>query len=249
MVSLGHLPGQNLTLFIQGNMKKTGIILCGGKGTRMLPATEVMNKHLIPLLNVPMVVYPLTTLKEMGIMDILIVSGGNHIGDIANLLGDGSSYGVSLTYRVQKEAGGIAQALALASDFIEGQFAVILGDNYFASAPEFPVFGCGLVTKVVEDPRRFGVYDKEKNSIIEKPKDIISNEAVTGLYFYTPEIFKFIETLAPSARGEMEITDVNNWCLKNLDTEIVHYTNFWSDMGTPESMLATINHIYGKSGQ
>ncbi len=183
---------------------KKGIILCGGKGTRMLPITRVMNKHMIPVLNKPMVLYPMQTLMGMGVDDILIVSGGNHIGQLAEFLGDGSEYGVTLTYKVQMEAGGIAQALSLAEDFTKGEenFAVILGDNYF-DEEIVPPGGCGIVLKQVHDPRRFGVYDAVTNTIEEKPRFSRGGSAVTGLYFYTPEIFKFIKTLEPSSRGEL----------------------------------------------
>lgn len=232
---------------IRGRTHKTmekalkGVMLCGGLGTRMLPATKAMNKHMIPVLNKPMVLYPLQTLIDMGVKDVLIVSGGNHIGQIASFLGDGSEYGVNLTYKVQKEAGGIAQALLLASDFVDGQFVVILGDNYFSKPVEVPE-GCGIVIRAVPDARRFGVY--KDAHIEEKPIEPKSNLAVTGMYFYTPEIFDFIRTLAPSARGELEITDVNNWCLDNLDVFVTVYDGFWSDMGTPESMRATIKHLH-----
>ena len=177
----------------------------------------------------------------MGIKDILIVSGGNHIGDLAEFLGDGSDYGVSLTYKVQKEAGGIAQALLLAEDFVSEQFAVILGDNYFDKIPSVLPRGMAIVTKKVKDPKRFGVLTG--STIVEKPKKPKSNNAVTGLYFYTPEIFDYIKTLKPSKRGELEITDLNNWCLKH-GAIVLGYKGFWSDMGTPESMLATIKHLY-----
>lgn len=215
----------------------------------MLPATRVMNKHMIPVLNQPMICYPLLTLHNMCILDILVISGGNHMGQLSDFLGDGMNFGVNLSYKVQKEAGGIAQALSLAKDFVKGEenFAVILGDNYF----EYPVIapeGFGLVIKEVEDPKRFGVYSHDTNRIVEKPEFPSSHQAVTGLYFYTPEIFDFIQSLAPSDRGEMEITDVNNWCLENKEVHIESYKDFWSDMGTPESMLNTINHIYGKPG-
>lgn len=224
---------------------RKGIILCGGKGTRMLPITRVVNKHMIPVLNEPMVLYPLRTLKGMGVEDILIVSGGNHIGDIAEFLGDGSDYQVNLTYKVQKEAGGIAQALLLAESFVgEEQFVVILGDNYFESSFLWPEKGfCRFVTKEVEDPSRFGVLDEETLTIEEKPEKPKSKRAVTGIYFYTPEVFDFIKTLEPSARGELEITDVNNWCLKNILTDIIDCWGFWSDMGTPESMYNTIKFL------
>jgi len=218
--------------------KMKGVILAGGKGTRLLPATRAMNKHLIPILNKPMILYPLATLKEMGITDILIVTGGNHLGGFAELLGDGSEYGVNLTYRVQAEAGGIAQALALAEGFVEDQFAVILGDNIFEYSVT-PPFKCGIVLKHTDEATRFGVYHEAH--IIEKPAEPLSDLAVTGLYFYTPEIFTFIRGLRPSARGELEITDVNNWCLKNLETTTTIYDGFWSDAGTPESLAKTIN--------
>lgn len=221
--------------------KKSGIILCGGRGTRMLPITKVINKHMIPILNKPMILYPLQTLIAMGITDILIVSGGGHLGDLAEFLGDGSDYRVNLTYKVQKEAGGIAQALLLGEGFVKEEFVVILGDNYFETAPTYSG-QYGIVIKEVDNPKRFGVL--AYNQIEEKPSYPRSNLAVTGLYFYTSKIFNYIKTLSPSDRGELEITDVNNWCLKNFDVETIVYTDFWSDMGTPESMLATIKHLY-----
>ncbi len=201
-----------------------GIILAGGKGTRLQPATFAMNKHMIPILNEPMILYPLDTLKELGCKDILIVSGGNHVGQFAEFLRDGSDYGVRLTYKVQKEAGGIAQALSLAEDFVgKNDFVVILGDNIYGNTPVKPPEGyCGIVLE-------------------EKPKDPKSKMAVTGLYFYTPAVFDFIRSLKPSTRGEMEITDVNNWCLKNLDTATLEYEGFWSDAGTPESLATVVN--------
>ncbi len=212
-----------------------GVILAGGNGTRLRPVTLVTNKHLLPVYNKPMILYPLQTLKELGIKDILIVSGGEHIGDFMEFLGDGAEYEVKLTYKIQKEAGGIAQALYLTKDFVgEEKFAVILGDNIFESA-SLPVKDCGLVVKQVENPNRFGVY--ADGVIIEKPTEPKSNLAVTGLYFYTSDIFPFIETLSPSARGEMEITDVNNWCLRNLPTDVIPYEGFWSDAGTFDSLL------------
>jgi glucose-1-phosphate thymidylyltransferase len=143
---------------------------------------------------------------------------------------------------VQKEAGGIAQALLLAEGFVDGQFAVILGDNIFGEPIKPPPSGlCGLVLKKVTDPKRFGVY--HNHNIEEKPTNPKSNTVVTGLYFYTPEVFNFIKTLKPSARGELEITDVNNWCLVNLETVITDYNGFWSDAGTFESLLATANFV------
>lgn len=218
---------------------KKGIILAGGNGTRLRPLTSVVNKHLLSVYDKPMIMYPLETLKGMGVTDIMVVTGGEHVGRFLEFLGDGSDYGVNLTYRVQKEAGGIAQALSLAEEFVgEDNFAVILGDNIFDS-PVDPPKKCGIVLKRIDDPSRFGVYHEGK--IVEKPKEPLSNMAVTGLYFYTPEIFDFIKGLKPSARGELEITDVNNWCLENLETATTEYTGFWSDAGTFDSLLASSN--------
>jgi len=211
-----------------------GVILAGGNGTRLRPLTYLLNKHLLPVYNKPMILYPLETLKALGITEILLVTGGEHMGDFAEFLGDGREYGVNLTYRVQKEAGGIAEALGLAESFVNEQFAVILGDNIFEYAPNIPE-RCGLVLKEMEDPERFGVF--AENQIEEKPKKPKSNLIVTGLYFYTPEVFHFIRTLKPSKRGELEITDLNNWCLEYLDMTYHIYDGFWSDAGTFDSLL------------
>lgn len=220
---------------------KKGVILAGGKGTRLYPLTEVVNKHLLPVYNKPMILYPIETLKNLGIKDILIITGGEHVGTFLEFLGDGSKLGVNFTYKVQKESGGIAQALSLAEDFVDEQFAVILGDNIFKDSIKPTNDGCGLVLTSVKDPNRFGVFSEGK--IIEKPRESLSSLAVTGLYFYTPEIFKYIKTQKPSARGELEVTDLNNWCLENLPTEIINYNGFWSDAGTFDSLLLSSNFI------
>lgn len=241
-----------------------GIILAGGKGTRLLPATRITNKHLIPILNRPMIEYPLGTLKMMGITDIMIVSGGDHIGHIAQYLGDGQDFGVELTYRVQRDAGGIAQALGIARDFAHGgPVAVILGDNVFDNEAVMPFVEylndgqAHLFTKEVKDPERFGVLVMEgatpehplrnKYKIVEKPKEHVGNEAVTGLYVYPAEVFDIIKTLQPSGRGELEITDVNN---AFIDREkcVGHRIGqaFWSDAGTPESLFEVTQWAYGK---
>lgn len=222
-----------------------GIILAGGMGTRLRPMTHLLNKHLFPIYNKPMVYYPIETFKEMGITDILIISGRNHIGRFLELLGEGNEMGVDFTFKVQNEAGGIAQALARAENFVKGeeQFAVILADNIFESAVK-PPKKCGIVFKEVADPTGLGVYYNGK--VVEKPKEIISNLAQTGLYFYTPEIFDFIKEQKPSARGEMEITDLNNWCIENLETEIITYKGFWADAGTFDTLLATANWVKNK---
>ena len=225
-----------------------GVILAGGNGTRLRPLTYITNKHLLPVYDKPMILYPIQTLKEMGVTDILITSGGNHLGGFIDFLGDGSDYGVNLTYKVQKEAGGIAQALLLAKDFVGEHFAVILGDNIFEDnlfgESLIPPKGCGIVLKEVEDASRFGVFHNGK--IIEKPTNPESKLAVTGLYFYTKEIFFFIEKLKPSGRGELEITDVNNWCLDNLEMTTTIFDGFWSDAGTHESLLNSSKWAYDK---
>lgn len=228
-----------------------GLILAGGKGTRLLPVTRVINKHMVPILNIPMIMYPLETLKSFGIKDIMIVSGGEHIGSIADFLGDGSEFDVSLTYRVQKEAGGIAQALGLAKDFVcDQKVAVILGDNIFdnngLTIPEDSEFA--LFVKKVNDAFRFGVINDAENAIIEKPKGATDGWAVTGLYVYPSEVFDIIPTLKPSARGELEITDVNNYFLSKIEKRTIkRLETFWSDAGTPESLKEVINWAYDKS--
>lgn len=225
---------------VQKQMK--GVILAGGNGTRLRPLTLITNKHLLPVYNKPMILYPLETLKQMGIKEILLITGGEHIGGFAELLGDGSEYGVEITYKVQKEAGGIAQALQLAEDFVDEQFVVILGDNILSHPVVLPPSGsCCFYIKKVEDPQRFGVL--YMGHIEEKPEKPKSNHAVMGIYVYTKEIFDFIKTLKPSARGELEITDVNNYCLDHIDSHVSGYEGFWSDAGTFDSLMKSANFI------
>lgn len=219
---------------------KKGVILAGGRGTRLHPLTYITNKHLLPVYNQPMIEYPLKTLIDMGCEDILIVSGGEHIGDFAEFLGDGVDYGVHFTYKVQIEAGGIAQALQSASRFIgnEALFPVILGDNYFSEVPIVPDKPTLFVDSNPE-AARFGVFDPETRWIEEKPLLPKGDLAVTGLYVYGPEIFNIIRTLKPSARGELEITDLNNTLLKTTDMQVwkLEETTKWSDMGTFDSLM------------
>lgn len=195
-----------------------------------------------------MVLYPLHTLtKGLGVDDVLIVTGGEHIGDFAEFLGDGSRYGTKLTYKVQERPGGIAEALALAEDFAHGEYVwVILGDNIFGKekfthiyeTEEAMIFVCP-----VEDNRRFGVPyfsdagDLEK--IVEKPNDPPNDYAVSGLYRYPPSVFDIIRKQEPSARGELEITDVNNAFLENKELNYIFLPGFWSDCGTPDSLAKT----------
>lgn len=226
---------------------KKGIILSGGKGTRLQPATFAMNKHMVPILNKPMILYPLETLKSIGVTDILIVSGGNHLGAFADFLGDGGAYNVDITYKVQREAGGIAQALGLAENFANGEpVAVILGDNVFDNKSIHPVLGdrdvATIFLKYVKNARRFGVYSDGK--IIEKPDITTPGYAVTGLYVYPPSVFDIIKTLRPSPRGELEVTDINNAYITTDKCNIKEITGFWSDAGTPESLAAVTKWAY-----
>ncbi|MEK7509231.1 MAG: sugar phosphate nucleotidyltransferase [Patescibacteria group bacterium] len=232
-----------------------GLILAGGKGTRLQPVTYVVNKHMVPIINRPMILYPLETLKYLGATDIMVVSGGGHIGGIAEFLGDGSEYGVSLTYRVQKAAGGIAQALGLAKDFVDGHsVAVVLGDNIFENTklPKVPksagVDEAFLYFARTKDPSRFGVPVFKKNGAVakieEKPTKPKSKYAVTGLYVYPPNVFDIVAKLKPSARGELEITDVNNWYIEKGKCSHALFKGFWSDAGTRESLKQVIDWAY-----
>lgn len=230
-----------------------GVILAGGKGGRLWPATRAMNKHMIPVLAQPMILYPLRTLTEVfGIRDILIVSGGGHIGAFADFLGDGSEWGVSLTYRVQKDAGGVAQALLLAREFAgNSPVAVVLGDNIFDGAGlerekgEWDTHTARVFIKDVgEDARRFGVptFDRAGAmvAITEKPTVPASSYAVTGLYLFPPDVFAKAETLSPSARGELEIADVLGLYLAERRLSHTVVGCFWSDAGTPESLAKAV---------
>lgn len=234
-----------------------GIILAGGHGTRLRPLTKITNKHLLGVFDRPMIEYPLFTLKSYGIEDILVISGREHAGDFLEYLGSGIDFGVNFTYRVQEDAGGIAQALGLARDFIgnNNSFAVILGDNIFGDSPELSLRDnkCTKVfLKKVDDASRFGVarfnVANEIESIVEKPKDIKHGYAVTGLYIYPNTVFDVIKRMRPSARGELEITDINQYYAKlnMLDYQILD--GFWSDAGTPESLTkATQWAVYKKT--
>ena len=230
-----------------------GVILAGGNGTRLRPLTQVTNKHLLPIYDKPMVIYPIETLKALGVKDILLVSGGEHIGKFTEFLGDGSHFGVNLTYRVQEKAGGIAEALGLAEDFVgDHSVTVILGDNIFDNEKLIddvqqrnlflPEDGHACVyLKKVTDPKRFGVPvfcgEGHITKIEEKPDAPKSDFAVTGLYTYPSEVFEVIHTLKPSARGELEVTDLNNYFIEKQRMDFIELDGFWSDAGTFESLL------------
>lgn len=229
-----------------------GVILCGGKGTRLLPATRVTNKHMLPIFDgkvyKPMAQHCVEKLTEAGITDILIVTGGEHIGGIAEFFGGGKEFGCQFTYKVQAEAGGIAQALSLAEGFVrDGEdMCVILGDNIFEDSLQSSVKwfdnqtsrAAMVILKEVPDPGRYGVAEVEDNTIVgieEKPKVPKSSWAVTGVYFYTAGVFDIISTLKPSGRGELEITDVNNYYVRNGEMACRFFKGWWTDAGTHES--------------
>lgn len=221
-----------------------GIVLAGGTGSRLYPLTKVTNKHLLPVGNKPMIYYPIEKLTGAGIDEILIVTGTEHMGDVVNLLGSGKDFGCRFTYKVQDEAGGIAQALGLARNFVgNDSMAVILGDNIFkmglsSAVDSFDSSGASILLKEVNDPERFGVAELDGDrikSIVEKPDQPKSNYAVTGVYFYPPDVFDVIETLEPSGRGELEITDVNNYYVQNGRMKFSVMKGWWTDAGTPDS--------------
>ncbi len=224
-----------------------GIILAGGTGSRLFPLTKVTNKHLLPVGRKPMIYHPIEKMIEAGISEILIVTGIEHMGHVVGLLGSGSSFGCRFTYKVQDEAGGIAQALALGENFVHGDsIAVILGDNIFEDSivdfvKDFSVQGEGakIILQEVEDPKRFGVAELEGDRVIgieEKPAKPKTNWAVTGVYFYDSQVFNIIKTLKPSGRGEYEITDVNNHYIKNGQMTYGFFKGWWTDAGTFESL-------------
>jgi len=224
-----------------------GIILAGGHGTRLLPLTKVTNKHLLPVGRYPMVYYPLHTLLKCGIKDIMIVSGKGHAGHFLELLGSGKEFGARLSYAVQEEAGGIAQALGLCEDFADGEkIAVILGDNIYqeefkAAAQKFMnrENGAHIFLKTVKDPERFGVPEIENGKVVkieEKPKSPKSPYAVTGLYFYDSRVWNVIKKLKPSGRGELEITDVNNFYVDDGTMDFSVLNGWWADAGTFPSL-------------
>jgi len=221
-----------------------GIILAGGHGTRLLPMTKVTNKHLLPVYDKPMIMHPIQTLIDMGIKNIMIVSGKGHAGHFLELLGSGKELGIKFTYEIQEEAGGIAQALGLAEKFAEcDSIVVILGDNIFEDnfRNEIKNFrsGAKIFLKKVPDAHRFGVAEIKGDKIAgieEKPKKPKSNLAVTGLYVYDNKVFDIIKKLKPSQRGELEITDVNNYYIKNKQMGYSTVKGFWSDAGTVESL-------------
>ena len=230
---------------------RKGIVLAGGSGTRLYPITNSISKQLLPVYDKPMIYYPITTLMLAGIKDILIISTPSDLGLFKNMLGDGSQWGVNFSYESQASPDGIAQALIIAENFLNNESsALVLGDNIFfgASMPErldaasnFQE-GAKVFAYHVNDPDRYGVVEfNNENKVLsleEKPKSPKSNYVVTGLYFYDSEASEVAKSLKPSSRGELEITDVNNWYLENktLEVELLDHGFAWLDTGTHESL-------------
>ncbi len=235
--------------------KIKGIILAGGLGKRLYPLTAAMNKHLLNVFNKPMVYYPIQTLVDAGIREIMLVTGGNNAGDFLRLLGSGKEFGLKhIEYTYQKGEGGIADALRLAEDFADGEkIVVILGDNIIEKPIKEYVQkfvkqkqGARLLIKKVPDPERFGVVefgDSKILKITEKPKKPKTNYIVTGIYMYDAKVFDIIKTLKPSKRGELEITDVNNRYIKLGQLYYDILPGFWTDSGTFDSLLRANNLV------
>ena len=228
-------------------MDLRGIILAGGTGSRLMPLTKVTNKHLLPIGRKPMIYYPIEKLTSIGIKEILIVTGIEHMGGVVSLLGSGKQFGCHFTYKVQDEAGGIAQALGLAENFAQRQpVVVILGDNVFEDnlknyADRFisQKTGARVLLKQVPNPQRFGVALLSDDKIIgieEKPKKPKSDYAIIGIYFYDASVFDVIRELKPSGRGELEITDVNNAYIAKNQLAYDILEGWWTDAGTFESL-------------
>lgn len=224
-----------------------GIILAGGTGSRLFPLTKVTNKHLLPVGRYPMIDHLIAKFKMAGIGQIMVITGKEHMGDIVSLLGSGYDYGVEFTYRVQDQPGGIAQALGLCESFVDGDRCVVmLGDNIFCDdiTPfvknfEKQLSGAKILIQRVSDPERYGVAELEGERIIgieEKPEKPKSDYCVTGIYMYDDRVFDIIKTLKPSGRGELEITDVNNWYIKDGSLTYDILKNWWTDAGTFASL-------------
>jgi glucose-1-phosphate thymidylyltransferase len=227
-----------------------GIILAGGLGTRLRPLTNITNKQLLPVYNRPMIYYPLNTLLKAGIKEILIITAPDRAGDFSGLLGSGREFGAKFTYEIQDEPRGLADAFIIGENFIdEENVAMILGDNIFEDdfTGEIKKFKKGgeIFAKRVLDPERFGVVEFDKNGravkIFEKPKKFISDRAVTGLYLYDHRVVEIARSLKPSERGELEISDINNWYLAKGELKVAEVKGGWLDAGTFDSLLEAQN--------
>jgi glucose-1-phosphate thymidylyltransferase len=232
-----------------------GVVLAGGSGSRLFPLTKITNKHLLPIYDRPMIYYPIQTLVDAGIRDILVVTGGRNSGDFLRLLANGKEFGLKhINYTYQEGEGGIADALALAEHFADGnQICVILGDNIIqgdirAAADRFRAQskGAHILLKEVADAERFGVAEVAGDRIVgieEKPAHPKSNYAVTGIYMYDSSVFDKIKTLVPSGRGELEITDVNNAYVREGTLTFSFLSGWWTDAGTFDSLLRAANMV------
>jgi glucose-1-phosphate thymidylyltransferase len=232
-----------------------GVVLAGGIGSRLAPLTTVMNKHLLPIYNKPMIYYPIETLVNAGIDDIMIVTGGKGAGDFLRLLGNGKQFGLRhLNYTYQEGEGGIADALSLAQHFCDGEsLCVVLGDNLIenniygaVSAYKQQGIGAKIILKEVHDPERFGVAEVKDGRVIsiqEKPKKPKSNYAVIGMYMFDNTVFEKIGRLSPSQRGELEITDVNNFYIAEGAMTYEVLDGWWTDAGTFDSLLRASNLV------
>ena len=232
-----------------------GVVLAGGLGTRLFPLTKVTNKHLLPVYNQPMIYYPIRTLINAGIDDIMIVTGGNSAGDFLRLLGNGKDFGLRhLNYAYQEGEGGIADALSLVEHFADDEpICVVLGDNIIegnihSACENYRAQGGGakILLKKVDDAQRFGVPEIDGNRVVrieEKPKDPKSDYAVIGIYFYDSKVFEVIKTLIPSDRGELEITDVNNYYIERGEMTWAELEGWWTDAGTFESLQRASNLV------
>jgi len=237
-----------------------GVVLAGGSGSRLYPLTKITNKHLLPIYNKPMIYYPIQTLVDAGINDILIVTGGRNAGDFLRLLANGKEFGLThLDFTYQEGEGGIAEALSLAAHFADGKpLCVILGDNIIEGSIRGAVEafkqqerGARILLKDVEDAERFGVAEIRDGRIVgieEKPKRPKSNHAVIGIYMYDETVFEKVKTLVPSNRGELEITDVNNAYIREGSMAFSRLEGWWTDAGTFESLLRATN-LVAQSGR
>jgi glucose-1-phosphate thymidylyltransferase len=232
-----------------------GVVLAGGLGSRLKPLTKVTNKHLLPVYNQPMIYYPIQTLVNAGIDDIMIVTGGNSAGDFLKLLGNGKEFGLKhINYTYQEGEGGIADALSLVEHFADDEaVCVVLGDNIIEGNIrkakedyEWQGTGAKILLKKVHDPNRFGVPELDGNKVLqieEKPENPKSDYAVIGIYFYDSTVFDIIKTLKPSGRGELEITDVNNHYINQGTMTWNELEGWWTDAGTFESLLHATNLV------
>jgi glucose-1-phosphate thymidylyltransferase len=227
-----------------------GIVLAGGSGSRLRPLTKVTSKQLLPVYNQPMIHYPLTTLIQAGIKEILIIVAPEHAGDYLNFLGSGKELGVKLTYEIQDKPAGLPEAFIIGENFIDNDdVAMILGDNIFEDdlSEEIKKFKSGgkVFAKKVTDPERFGVVRfngaKKAEVIVEKPKEWISDYAITGLYIYDARVVDVAKGLKPSERNELEICDLHNWYLAKGELDVAEVTGEWIDAGTFESLLRANN--------